>query len=88
LGRYVKITKATAAVVTLPPLGTTDPAEGIIEQNGAGNVTFSALSGSGINLRCRGFTSTIATNAQYAQCAWKWDPVYREYTLSGDLTVT
>lgn len=86
VGKYVKVTKATAAVVTMPLLPTAEPVEGIIEQYGAGAVSFSPVSG--VSLRCDGYAATITLHGQYANAGWKWDPENREYTIFGYVTVT
>jgi len=86
IGAWVKVNKATAAVVTMDALPTTEAAEGIIEWYGVGSVTFSP--GIGATIICDGYVSTVALHARYATAAWKWDPVTREYNLSGYVTVT
>lgn len=85
---YVRVTKATPATVTIPALPGAEPYEGVIEQAGAGQLTFATQTGSGVLLRCRGYTSTLLSNAQYAPIGWKWDPSTREFIISGDVTVT
>jgi hypothetical protein len=87
VGAWVKLNAAGATVVTMPPLPTTEPAEGtIVQYTASGVITFSAAGGSTVN--CRGKTSTVTTNAQWAPIAWKYDPVDREYLILGDATVT
>jgi hypothetical protein len=87
VGAWVKLNASGATVVTMPPLPTTEAVEGVIVQyTASGVITFSASGGSTVN--CRGKTSTVTTNAQYAPISWKYDPVDREFLLSGDATVT
>jgi hypothetical protein len=87
VGAWTRCTNASAIAFTFGALPVSYGCSGVIEQRGAGQITVSA--GVGVVLVvCRGFASTLKSNAQYAPIAWMYDPQTAEYNISGDVTVT
>lgn len=86
LGKWVAVTNSTGVTVTIPPgWALSTGSSCVIEQNGAGQITFAA--GTGVTMQARGFTATIKTNAQWAPATL----VYKgsnNWNISGDITAT
>lgn len=87
IGKFVRVMNASSNTITFDDRVFPDGTQIVGDQYGAGQITFTALSGSRVLVRARG-GNTIKTNAQYAPWCAIYDALLNEWVISGDLTVT